>query len=92
MKKRISASFIKICAGYHVLFIFIQLYLYSLHIQSQYQLQKQEKKYTQLVHAQEQETQKLYALQDLKNVKKYAKKVLSMKKIRLSDIKEAVAT
>ena len=84
MKKN---KFITLFIAAHILFIFLQVYKHTQFVKSTYEQQKHEKKHSDLKTKKQTLIQQLYALKDRNNIRKFAKKSLKMRPIRLNQVK-----
>ena len=88
MKKN---SFLTLFIFCHVILIFLQIYKHTLFIKNSYNHQKYEKKLVALTEKKQNLTQKLYALKDREEIKKYAQNNLNMRPYTINQVKKLLA-
>lgn len=81
-------TFIAMFITAHIVFIFLQVHKHTQFVTFTYARQKLEKKQNTLQQEKQLLTQQLYALKDRDTVKKFARKTLKMRPIRLNQVKK----
>ncbi len=79
-------AFIAVFITAHIIFIFLQVHKHTQFVTFTYKQQKLEKKQNTLQQEKQLLTQQLYALKDRDTIKKFARKTLKMRPVRLNQV------